>query len=48
LTLGFAITDDSVEREYPLTWEVERPIETFKYDAQGNVIPVHTVGGTSG
>lgn len=32
LTLGFAITDDYVEREYPLTWESETPLETFEID----------------
>lgn len=46
MTLGFSITDDTVEREYPLTWEIERPLQTFKYDPNGNVIQVNTVGGT--
>lgn len=30
LPLGFAITDDVVEREYPLTWESETPVYAFK------------------
>lgn len=30
LPLGFAITDDVVEREYPLTWESETPIYAFE------------------
>jgi hypothetical protein len=30
LPLGFAITDDVVEREYPLTWESEKPVYAFE------------------
>lgn len=30
MQLGFAITDDIVEREFPLTWEKETPISAFK------------------
>lgn len=30
LPLGFSITDDTVEREYPLTWESETPIYAFR------------------
>jgi len=30
LPLGFSIGDDLVEREFPLTWEFERPIYAFK------------------
>lgn len=45
LQLGFAITDDSVEREYPLTWENARPIETFTIDRlTGAVTQVHSIG----
>lgn len=29
MPLGFSITDDIVDREYPLTWENERPLETY-------------------
>lgn len=45
LTLGISITDDIVEREYPLTWEEEYPLEAYEYDAQGNIVPKYTVGG---
>lgn len=30
MQLGFSITDDIVEREFPLTWEKETPISLFK------------------
>jgi hypothetical protein len=30
LPLGFSITDDVVNREFPLTWEKERPLSLFK------------------
>jgi hypothetical protein len=29
MQLGFSITDDVVNREYPLTWETERPLSLF-------------------
>jgi hypothetical protein len=29
LPLGFSITDDIVNREFPLTWESERPLSAF-------------------
>lgn len=29
LTMGFSITDDIVNREFPLTWENEVPLEAF-------------------
>lgn len=46
MTLGFNITDEAVEREYPLTWEEARPIETFTIDRiTGAVTQVHTVSG---
>lgn len=45
LTLGFSIADEGVEREYPLTWEGAKPIETFRIDRlTGAIIPVF-VGG---
>lgn len=34
---GFSITDDILEREYPLTWENEIPLNTFTVDEQGSV-----------
>ena len=34
LPLGFAITDDVVEREFPLTWESETPIYAFEAEAK--------------
>lgn len=30
MQLGFAITDDIVNREFPLTWEAERPLSAFR------------------
>lgn len=30
MPLGFSITDDIVDREYPLTWENERPLAHFE------------------
>lgn len=29
MTIGFSITDDIVNREFPLTWEHETPLEAF-------------------
>ena len=29
MTLGFSITDDILEREFPLTWEDEKPLQSF-------------------
>lgn len=46
MTLGHSITDETIDREYPLTWEVETPLQTFVYDANGNVVPKNVVGGT--
>lgn len=44
LSLGFSIQDELVEREYPLTWQNARPIETFTIDRlTGAVTQVHTV-----
>lgn len=28
--VGFSITDDIVDREFPLTWETEKPLKAFK------------------
>ena len=30
MPLGFSITDDILNREYPLTWEAERPLAHFE------------------
>jgi hypothetical protein len=30
MPLGFSITDDIVDREFPLTWEVETPLYAFR------------------
>lgn len=40
MPLGFAITDDTIDREYPLTWESETPLSTFKWDQKNNVVLV--------
>ena len=41
LPLGFSITDDTVERDYPLTWEREVPIYAFA--AKRTTTPAGTV-----
>lgn len=48
MQLGFSIADDSVEREFPMTWETERPLETFSKDvgAGGIAVPKWYVGPT--
>lgn len=33
MQLGFSITDDITDREFPLTWEEERPLDAFKITA---------------
>jgi hypothetical protein len=49
LTLGFSIADEAVEREYPLTWEEARPIETFRIDRiTGDLIQMYTGGNNVG
>lgn len=35
LPLGFSITDDIINREFPFTWEAERPTAAFIYNAAG-------------
>jgi hypothetical protein len=43
-SLGINITDEIIEREYPLTWENARPIETFTIDRlTGQITQVHSV-----
>ena len=37
LPLGFSITDDVIDREFPLTWESETPLSTFVVGANGAV-----------
>lgn len=34
MPLGFSITDDIVDREFPLTWENERPLKAFVADTK--------------
>lgn len=40
LSLGFSVADDLVEREYPITWESERPLEAFREGRDGSGLPV--------
>lgn len=35
LTLGYDINDELVEREYPLTWESEKPLTAFRAQTAG-------------
>lgn len=37
MQLGFSITDDIQDLEFPLTWESETPLSTFVVDEAGNV-----------
>lgn len=39
LPLGFSITDDIVEREFPITWESEAPIYAFEAKATATGVP---------
>jgi hypothetical protein len=32
MPLGFSITDDIIDREFPITWENERPLNAFVVD----------------
>lgn len=43
MPVGFSITDDIISREFPITWESERPLAAFVYNAQGVAVPY--VGG---
>lgn len=49
MAVGFSIADETVEREYPLTWEEARPIETFRIDRlTGSVIQLYVGGNKQG
>jgi len=38
MPIGFSITDDILDREFPITWESERPLNAFSFDvATGTV-----------
>lgn len=37
LPLGFSITDDILNREFPITWESETPVSAFTVNDQGVV-----------
>lgn len=39
LPLGFSVTDDIINREFPFTWESERPLAGFVYNAAGTAVP---------
>lgn len=38
LPLGISITDDITEREFPLTWERERPLHAFRAQRNGDTV----------
>jgi Phage tail tube protein len=40
MPLGFALGDDAIEREYPITWETERPLEVFRKEVGPGGVPV--------
>jgi hypothetical protein len=48
MPIGFAIGDDAVEREFPITWETERPLEVFErvVGPGGVSVPNYIVGPT--
>lgn len=35
MPLGFSITDDIIDREFPITWESETPLSAFTVNGQG-------------
>lgn len=39
LPLGFSITDDTVDREFPITWESETPLYAFQAKNSGSGVP---------
>jgi hypothetical protein len=45
MSLGFSITDDIIDREYPITWEQETPLSTFIVTdaSKGEIERVHSV-----
>jgi hypothetical protein len=46
LPLGIAIADDTIEREYPLTWEREEPLNAFVAQRVGDtIVPNWLKGG---
>ena len=45
-SMGPGQTDDTIEREYPLTWETEKPIDLFELQA-GGVKKVKYQGGVA-
>lgn len=44
MQLGAALNDETIEREYPVTWERETPLSTFEVRPGGVVVPIHTSG----
>jgi hypothetical protein len=34
MPIGFSINDDIIEREFPITWESETPLNAFVHDAK--------------
>jgi hypothetical protein len=39
MPLGFSITDDIIDLEFPITWESERPLAAFRVGLNGAVTP---------
>lgn len=35
MPIGFSITDDLIDREFPFTWETETPLSAYHMDRQG-------------
>lgn len=48
MPIGFAITDDIIQREIPITWEAETPLHVFEVNrSTGAVVDVTPAGTTS-
>lgn len=48
MPLGFSITDDIIEREFPLTWEEEIPLYAFERVTGSGGVPAANYTGTLG
>lgn len=44
MPLGFSITDDIMDLEFPITWESETPLNAFTVDPRGIVTTVYPQG----
>jgi hypothetical protein len=47
-SMGAAITDDQIGRDYPMTWAREEPIDAFEVQAGGTVVQKFSNGSPTG